>query len=139
MFSCMERVINARFGLIGHFDIYTNRHSLYKHVIIMSVMKVDYRSANMLNTAGVQLFIGRDPVTNHIKWRQKNYCYEPSVEFKRDWSLEYYFTVAFERWWDSVICVLQGKARAMNFANAIRAELLQKVMSLQANEMVEIS
>jgi len=130
MMPCMEQVIDARFGLIGHFSIYKNSHPVYTHVITLAVMKLNYACVNSFDTAGVQLYIGRGD-DGRIKWRLRNYCYEPSVEFKRNFSLEYHLTDAFENWWDSVLYVFQNKARSVKFAMAIKEELLQKVICSQ--------
>lgn len=127
MLPCMERVIDERFGLIGECGIHKAYHSLYKNVISIAVMKLDYRCANSFNTAGVQMEFGRTS-SGQLKWQQMNFIYEPSVEFVRDWTLESHFTAAFENWWDSVVCVLQSRVLSAEFANAIKAELVQKVI-----------
>lgn len=133
MMPCMERVIDARFGLTGHFGIYKNSHPVYTHVITLAVMKLNYACANSFDTAGVELYIGRGD-DGHIKWHLRNYCYEPSVEFKRNFSLEYHLTDAFENWWDSVLYVFQSQVRSVKFATAIKQELLQKVICSQYSD-----
>ena len=133
MMPCMEQVINARFGLTGDFSIYTNSHPVYTHVITLAVMKLNYACVNSFHTAGIQLYIGRGN-DGRIKWRLRNYCYEPSVEFKRNFSLEYHVTDAFENWWDSVLYVFQSQARSVKFAMTIKEELLQKVICSQDHD-----
>ena len=125
---CLERLIYLRFGLVGQSGIYRNEHPVYKHVLVVAVMKLDYRCSNAFNTAGVQVLFGRGS-NGRLRWQERTYCYEPAIEFKRDWSLEYHFTAAFQNWWDSVLCVLQSKTLAVEFNAAIKEELLQKVIA----------
>ena len=135
MMPCFERQIYERFGLVGESSIYRNDHPVYKYVVVMAVMKLDYRCTNAFNTAGVQVLFGRGS-NGRLRWQERTYCYEPTVEFKRDWSLEYHFTAKFQNWWDSVLYVLHSKKWAVEFNAAIKEELLQKVIAKEQSQQL---
>lgn len=124
MFPVMEKIIHERVGLIGEFRILANNHSVYKHVIRLTVMRSDFGCFDSLDTAGMLLYIGRK-ANGEIREKLECFDYSPDFRFNRNRQLECRVIHYFNNWWNSI--EFDAKYKAKDFVNKIRLDLIAHI------------
>jgi hypothetical protein len=105
-----------------------NNNRIYKHVIKLGMMKLNYACANSFDTCGLMLFIWRDD-NGEIWGELHDYIYEPDEHFKRDRRLEQNLKKCFMNWWYSVLDVFDAQKFSLDFVNTIKMDLVLAVIN----------
>jgi len=128
MFPCLERIVEARFGLIGVLRLVRPGPAHNQCIIKLAMMKLNYACVNSFDTGGVMLIVGRHG--NGEIWEEVHtYRYEPDEHFRREWRLENNLKICFMNWWYSVLDVFDAQKFAFDFVNSIRMELVFAVIN----------